>query len=1602
MEVRFSGKQYVVAALAACLLLSFGAALGAASYPPGLSSNSVESALTQSDGERITCEGVVVDKISAWTYPSYFSICDGFHQASKIIVMCAPPSYLAHGLALDVEGVLGTLPNGERCLCEPTMYAYVGQDRQLVMWSPLLPFLGSIAREAVVTPQVDLVVGEATTLEDPPLPPQPPTSTYPTPEEYASVEAFLDDGTPPTDGDPVKLTYRRVAGTGGTGSGAYVMVGDDDTTAAVKVYTLKAIGADDRIIHLTGQYRVESGTRVICIDSGPTGVFDPQGYLGSVLSARRDAVAYAGSLPDDRWVYLTGRVVTADGVYDGTECVSSVFYVQSLDRTPGIRALNANAGSTTLGSVVDIVAKLDTKDQERLLGRWNGGSVEDLEYKHLAGPGYIPLLPLSVTTTNRSLGGNALGNNPGITGAQDLYNVGGLVTVTGRIAYSDHYTYALIDDGSGVDSDPAQSDPYVRGVVLFDSNWLPWGWDVDDYMAVTGVSSVWSPGGGSGSTYRCIRFPTAVARSVDPYGNWVLGPPSNSQTIPTRQVTKWGTLKGAVHIYGGPSNGSVTVTVHSTTGRAPVTVTVVCGSNGTGSEAYQIPNVPKEVLVGTGTEYGQYIVSGQADGFKTRTYTNLDNWVDANPSPTGESWELTRDIYLVPLRKLYLTTDTTSVSPCPGGQSAMITAKVRDWNHDPLNGLDIKFWTDKGSFDPVDPDVKTARVTVQEHTPGSPESRYATVTLYGTGPDEKSDATVMATDDTDTPDPVDASFSGSGDPYYYDWQRGPCLEGSTCTGDGSVVHIADDDATFAVEPASAYPAPKIKVCDTYQITATLRACGGPVVGHPVHFHIDSGPGVFVESPEAPWTSYDPNTDSQGTATATVRPTGAGMIYISVTSTLNRDTFGDSRQVEVVDPVPSVTVAPDAQDIHGPDTPSVAFHATDIDGVSPKAGLDIRLTTTAGTLEYPLGTPLNPPTITTSGSGDAQVFVRLDPPQSASVTGTYTDECGTEHSVVATIRYSLLPWKAVGVNYSSPLVADLIAGDGPEVAVIANTDGKIHLWKSNGDSVSVSDTEIDQDANNTLSAANIDGDAAGTLEIVAPSVRSFGNPSVNAGRMFAYGYDGAVFKPLAGWPASSPWAYTTAAAALGDTNLDGTAKAVSGDLSCIVSCWNSMGDNSGLLWRHLTLGTGVSIENSTPAIGDVNATLDAYHIPDAVIGAETSPGIWGFAGDERHDYYLHPNPYQWNYTAGWDSGNAGSVQCSPVTAKIDSDDYNDVAVGDNNGTMWAWLSSDSEWHPYNLAGTGDPLDRTDDIRSSPAIANLDGQTCIIFGCNNGRVYAIHANGSEVAGWEDGILLKAGTREDPESYMAETPYSVRCSPLVGNVVAGTADPQVIVGCLDGTVYALWKDGNNHRDGNNQLTGPVARRWGCTQSDAQTILATPTFCSLDGEHLDLIVGSTDGIYRVHFDGTNGIEHVTFDASNWAKWPWRTFHYDSARTGFVPPSSMWTPTLVSSSVVGRVTAADAQGTYGLNGVSVYITDLTAGDVLPVIFNRPGEQRPDPITTLGNGTARDEINEGGFVVGQLTPGHDYRLTFRRPGYTDREVTVTAVPVGISRATYAY
>ena len=132
-------------------------------------------------------------------------------------------------------------------------------------------------------------------------------------------------------------------------------------------------------------------------------------------------------------------MVTGSGYYYSADKYGnpvSVYYAQGLDHTSGMRVWDTGQCSFARGDVVDVMAKLSRMDNERMLGVFQDSS--SVEYALLA-TSQGQLLPTPVGMPHRSLGRSALGFNPGITGAQSLYNVDSYVTVCGWVIAVEPY-----------------------------------------------------------------------------------------------------------------------------------------------------------------------------------------------------------------------------------------------------------------------------------------------------------------------------------------------------------------------------------------------------------------------------------------------------------------------------------------------------------------------------------------------------------------------------------------------------------------------------------------------------------------------------------------------------------------------------------------------------------------------------------------------------------------------------------------------------------------------------------------------------------------------------------------------------------------------------------------------------------------------------------------------------------------------------------------------------------------------------------------------------------------------------------------------------------
>ena len=165
----------------------------------------------------------------------------------------------------------------------------------------------------------------------------------------------------------------------------------------------------------------------------------------------------------------------------------------------------------------------------------------------------------------------------------------------------------------------------------------------------------------------------------------------------------------------------------------------------------------------------------------------------------------------------------------------------------------------------------------------------------------------------------------------------------------------------------------------------------------------------------------------------------------------------------------------------------------------------------------------------------------------------------------------------------------------------------------------------------------------------------------------------------------------------------------------------------------------------------------------------------------------------------------------------------------NKTYFGRIISSFETFPIdeeieaNLPGF--PVIAGDDIWSSPALADLDGDGSkeIIFGTNKGNLHAIGIDGEDIAGFP--LVLRD---------------AIRSSPAIGDI-DGDGSMDIVVGCDDGMLYAFSKSGS-------MLAGfPV--------ETADLIASSPSIGDIDGDgKAEVVVGSRDGgIYAWNHNGSN-----------------------------------------------------------------------------------------------------------------------------------------------------
>lgn len=194
---------------------------------------------------------------------------------------------------VDVVGVMSTLPGGERCIVEPTVYALVDRHGDPCTWNPIEWLLPEPQRQVLSFPE-DPIPPSDPSLTDDGLGLAGPVTAYPvadSPWEEASVSALLSN--PPLLFTRVTLKCKPIVGKGE----GWILVGDDGSNSSIKVYTTAQAKPSDRITALSGAVHFENGRPVLYADSGPEPYFDQQAATGSVRIATYGTVAWLRTKP---------------------------------------------------------------------------------------------------------------------------------------------------------------------------------------------------------------------------------------------------------------------------------------------------------------------------------------------------------------------------------------------------------------------------------------------------------------------------------------------------------------------------------------------------------------------------------------------------------------------------------------------------------------------------------------------------------------------------------------------------------------------------------------------------------------------------------------------------------------------------------------------------------------------------------------------------------------------------------------------------------------------------------------------------------------------------------------------------------------------------------------------------------------------------------------------------------------------------------------------------------------------------------------------------------------------------------------------------------
>jgi hypothetical protein len=344
---------------------------------------------------------------------------------------------------------------------------------------------------------------------------------------------------------------------------------------------------------------------------------------------------------------------------------------------------------------------------------------------------------------------------------------------------------------------------------------------------------------------------------------------------------------------------------------------------------------------------------------------------------------------------------------------------------------------------------------------------------------------------------------------------------------------------------------------------------------------------------------------------------------------------------------------------------------------------------------------------------------------------------------------------------------------------------------------------------------------------------------------------AALNVLPGWPQGTGAGAPTSVA-IADLDGDGDLEVVAACHNGSVTAWHSDGSPvSG--WPQTTGGRIYS----SVAVGD----LEGDGGLEVVVGCQDGK-VYAWHGDGTH-------------VAGWPRATGGYVDGSPALADLDGDGELEVIVGSSDGKVYVWRADGIPvpgW-PQTIAA---PVEGFISNTGTPAVGDLDsdGDLEIVALSYDRKLYALHADGSLVAGWPQAAgwagaysppsLADLDGDGDLEVVLASdtgylyvwhgdgTPVGAGWPDAFGT---GTASSPAV-----GDITELW----DIRDGAPEIVAGVRNRVYAWYANSAAVAGWPeavpdhvgnsvALADLDGDGpLEVLIGSGWDLYAWHGDGT------------------------------------------------------------------------------------------------------------------------------------------------------